>query len=553
MDNSTGTRSATRRGAPPRRWSIVLLAGLACIQYVSPPTEPLPAQRLAAAEALYRDARDLYFQSMIARALGTGRSDRGVPLAQLEGTFEALRERAVERLQELDESAYGAEDRRAIARMRSALGETLPGPDASASACPPIPGGTSGTRGVPLATLLAACQRRAASAVATPGDTVDQGTLLTRLATEPSAARRRELFLSLRPVWESVNATNTPASPWRTLLAERSPSNGSGPMQLLGVAPDQVEPVLRGILDAWRRATPDTLLEPWDWWYQHAAASRRLAPRIGVRDLERLNEEYFAAWGASPRTLGIRHDLDVRPGKGPFATTLFGGVPRRTREGPRGAEPWVIAAYRDGAFTNLVDLLHQTGHAVHLAAISGRPAFADWPDDAALSEALADLPALEAFEGTWQLRYLGDSATRKDNQAQRLAAVALDVAWALFEWRMDRQRSADPNQEWSEITGRYLHIRPHPEWSWWAMRASLADSAGATMHRVAGAVVATELRARVAERFGGFGRSDRTMYAKVSEALYRHGRARPARDLLVEFLGRAPSTARLLADIDALR
>jgi len=48
----------------------------------------------------------------------------------------------------------------------------------------------------------------------------------------------------------------------------------------------------------------------------------------------------------------------------------------------------------------------------------------------------------------------------------------MDTAWALFEIRMHREPDADPNAVWTEITRRYFRIRPHPELSWWAVRAS---------------------------------------------------------------------------------
>ena len=40
----------------------------------------------------------------------------------------------------------------------------------------------------------------------------------------------------------------------------------------------------------------------------------------------------------------------------------------------------MFATYRTGGLDNLNELLHETGHAVHIAAIHTRPAFADWPD-----------------------------------------------------------------------------------------------------------------------------------------------------------------------------
>ena len=97
----------------------LLCAG--CIQYVSPPTEPNAAQRLADVERLFADARSLYFQVYVTEANGSGRSARGVSLAELRASYAALRERAGERLSALDAVRYGDEDRRALAAMRTAL------------------------------------------------------------------------------------------------------------------------------------------------------------------------------------------------------------------------------------------------------------------------------------------------------------------------------------------------------------------------------------------------------------------------------------------------
>jgi hypothetical protein len=69
----------------------------------------------------------------------------------------------------------------------------------------------------------------------------------------------------------------------------------------------------------------------------------------------------------------------------------------------------VVATYGEGGFDNLVELLHESGHAVHIASIRTRPAFADWPDSDVFTEALGDLLAAEAFEAPWQRRYLGST------------------------------------------------------------------------------------------------------------------------------------------------
>ncbi|MBL8960185.1 MAG: hypothetical protein JNJ98_10050, partial [Gemmatimonadetes bacterium] len=498
------------------RAAALVLAGamVGCVQYIQPPTEPPASEKLAMVEALYRDATDLYFQLYVTEALGTGRSPGGVALPELRAASQVLAERARERLEDVDPGSLRGEDRRALEVMRSELagrGGTESEPTGQGSAdtdCRYDARALAAAGRDQLTDRITTCYARAAARVVVGADTLDRLGVLARLATEEQSVRRRALFLGLQPVWGSVNGRNTPDSPWRALVAlssERWRRDGSpidAAAQSLGMDPARVEATLLELLDAWRMATPETLVEPWDWYHQNGAVSRRLGPRVPRRELERLNEAFYVGLGASPRTLGIHYDLEPRDGKTAVAFTQFGGVPRRGPNGPVGADPWVFATYRDGGFGNLVELLHETGHAIHIAAIATRPAFANWPDGDPFTEGLADVPALEAYEGKWQLATLGDSASRADNLREKFGSVMMDVAWALFELRMHADPMRDPNQEWTAITQRYLHIAPHPEWSWWAMRGQLIESPGYMMNYALGAMVAADVRARLREVVG---------------------------------------------------
>jgi hypothetical protein len=406
-----------------------------------------------------------------------------------------------------------------------------------------------------LAAAIYRCYGERASAVVTPDDTVDRLTVLSRLGTESSSERRRALFLSLRPVWESVNASNAPSSPWRTLVglsAARWRRDGS-PVERaassLGLDPARTESTLVSMLDAWRGRTPPTKLEPWDWYYEVGTAGRRLASRIPLRELTEINERYFSSFGASPRALLVRYDLQPRPGKSPVAFTQFGGLSRRTGDGPSGANPWVFATYREGGLGNLVELLHETGHAIHIAAVETRPAFADWPDSDPFTEGLADVPALEAYEPAWQQKYLGDSASTTASLREKYGGVMLDVAWALFELRMHADPARDPNVVWADITSHYLGIVAHPEWSWWAMRGQLIDSPGYMMNYALGAMIAADVRARVRSQRGPLTTTDTRTYDWLCERLYRFGQERSSREVLEEFLGRRLSAGALIADM----
>jgi hypothetical protein len=249
----------------------------------------------------------------------------------------------------------------------------------------------------------------------------------------------------------------------------------------------------------------------------------------------------WRALGADVDALHVHYDLDPRDGKDPVAFTTFGG---RTP-----IEPWVFATYRAGGLDNLNELLHETGHAVHLAAIRTRPAFRDWPDSDPFTEAVADVVALDVYEPAWQRRWLGDSVPLAAGLRSRYGGIVLDVAWAMFELRMLREPGADPDAVWAGLTRDYLHIRPHPELSWWAMRGQLVDAPGYMVNYAAGAILIAAIRARIREAHGPFLEGDTSWYAWIAPRLYRFGLERPTREVLQAFLGGPVSPAALLADM----
>ena len=88
-------------------------------------------------------------------------------------------------------------------------------------------------------------------------------------------------------------------------------------------------------------------------------------------------------WARIRATLGHRYDILPRPGRPPVpvAFTLGMGRGPPTSRGrpwtPR--PPWVFATYADGGVGNLLELLHESGHALHAAALRTRPAFLEFP------------------------------------------------------------------------------------------------------------------------------------------------------------------------------
>ncbi len=406
-----------------------------------------------------------------------------------------------------------------------------------------------------LRTRIYACYAWAQSHVATGGDTTDRLSVLGALGRTADAAARQRLFMALGPVWRSVNGDNDPASPYRRLIALEARSRPAGEpafarqARLSGVHPDSLERWLIAILETWREANPDSMIEPWDWYYRTGLPGRALGGRISRRRLTELNAEVYRSLGADLASLNVRFDLDPREGKTPVAFCAFGLRPRRTGGGWSPGQPSVFATYRDGGLDNLAELLHETGHAVHIAAIRTRPAFTDWPDSDPFTEAVADFVALDVVEPAWQQRWLGDTVPLADGLRARYGGIVLDVAWALFEMRMLREPAADPNEVWARLAADYLRIRPHAELSWWAMRGQLVDAPGYMMNYAVGAMVIAALRARTVESHGPFVVGDRSWYAWVSDRLLRFGQERPAREVLEEFLGGPVTVEPLLADM----
>jgi hypothetical protein len=364
----------------------------------------------------------------------------------------------------------------------------------------------------------------------------------------------------MRGIWDSVNGNGGAESPYRKLVSLRVAKwkeKGANPFlanaKELGIEPGVMERWLTSILDAWRNHAAGKEIEPWDFAYAAGKPSRILGPRLPRPNLEPLNDAYFGQLGAAPTPLGVHFDLEPRSGKDPVSFTTFGMRNHLDQGRWMQGEFWVFTSYRTGGLDNLAELLHETGHGIHLGGIHTRPAFEDWPDSDTFTEALADLAGLEVYEPAWQKRYLGASVPLRDSLRAKYASIVMDVAWALFEMRLHEQPRLNPNEVWTEITRTYLRIRPHPELSWWAVRGQLVDSPGYMMNYALGAILAAELRARAAKLRGkAIGADDSTWYPWVADRLFRYGLEKPSREVIEEYLGRPPSPGALLDDMARL-
>jgi hypothetical protein len=186
-----------------------------------------------------------------------------------------------------------------------------------------------------------------------------------------------------------------------------------------------------------------------------------------------------------------------------------------------------------------------------MLALHTRPAFMDLGEPI-FYEAFADVPAWCVYEAAWQQRYLGSNAAEAVSLRALYSTVMLDVAWALFDLRMLRNPRADPNAVWTDISTHYLHVKPHPELAWWAVRVQLVHKPGYMVNYGLGAVITADIRQRIATQLGSFAAGDARWYGWISERLLASGEERETRDLLGQFLGRPISPQPLLDELRKL-
>jgi hypothetical protein len=396
------------------------------------------------------------------------------------------------------------------------------------------------------------------------GTTVDRLTLLARLASEPDPANRRRLFGALAPVWSTIAGEPGSPSPYDELVRLRRDSwaaKGTLPpfeaaARDWGIEPATLEAWLVRVLEAWRDTLPAGDVEPWDEAYIWGEADRDLEAALPRDRMIDVALRWYGDLGAPPKDLGVKLDLKPRRGKDPVSNTDFVSKPERSGKSWSRGRTKISASYAEGGLGRLYELMHELGHAAHISAIRPvREADLDWPDSDVLSEALADMLGVTAYDGAWQQRYLATRAPDEANLRARLASTMMDVCWALFEWRVHRDPDADPNAVWTALTHDYLRIAPHPELPWWAVRGQLADSPGYLMNYALGAIVTEDLRARVLALRGptAFNAPRPGLYLWLAKNLYRFGKERSSRDVVEGFLGRPVAIEPLLTTISSAK
>ncbi len=394
------------------------------------------------------------------------------------------------------------------------------------------------------------------------GEHLDRLTIGGRLAREGDPDRRRALFESMEPAWRVLNGNDEPTSVYRMLLASsaaiwaRHGSPIDANAAALGIDPASVEPTMRRAMAAFRAvALPRGLIEPWDYRYVTGGLSRRLDERVGIADLRAINDAHLHAIGADPDDLRIGYDLHARPGRPliPTAFTVARDVATSDDDGSwTAATPWVFATYGEGGLGNLEELVHESGHALHYAAIRQRPATTGWPpDQTAFVEAIADVVAWCTHEPAFLREHLGAEVSVTESVAARYGGVMMDAAWTLFELEVHSHPDRSPNEAWAEIMERDLGVRGHPEWSWWAGRGQLIDGPGYLANYALGAIMVAAVRARIRVVRGDWSAGDPGWYAFVSRTLLQFGGSRSPRDLLTAFLDGPLTAEALVGDIES--
>jgi hypothetical protein len=510
------------------------------------------------AEAIYAELRDA---NSIIGAIDSGLFAKyaGHDRAGWEQVFKDNQRRLKSALAALPSSGLSANDLRVVALLKTKSEALSAGPVSEGTQ--PRTCADSQRTDLDYAALrdaMVGCFTELGGSLRFENGTIDRGSALGLLAELDDPARRKALFYSFVPLWQALNGDDGENSAYRRMIvmaAADGAKNGSeidAAAKTFGVTPVEVEHWLEEILTLWSDVTPADPVEPWDYKYANGTADRLLAAKIPRESLRPLDERFYKDLGVDLNRLGVLYDIFPRTGKSSVAYTDFLTYGHFEHGRWQKTIARVSASYAGGGLSSVNELVHENGHAVHISAIRNRAVFVDWPDDF-FTEAFADVSSWSVYEPAWQQKYLGATAPVDVSLRALYGNVMLDVAWSLFELRMLRDPASDPNLVWTDITHRYLHIVPHPEYSWWALRVQLADLPGYMVNYGLGAVLTAELRQKVSKEIGSFDAGNRRWYPYLSDHLLRFGLERPVPELLREFFGQQVSAQALLGQIRRLK
>ncbi len=538
-----------------RRWG--LLAALLASSAAPPVAGADPPPTLPQIEEAYADFNDAQGAVGLIDSDPARYSDyAGKSRAAWQQLYATRRAQLTQALAQPPARELSAEDARAIRVMHAAVLDSSAEPDSLA----PVGHCRDAQHDRPLSALqeaLYACFAELGNSLRFENGTVTRVAafdLLTRMS-EPQ--RRETLFRTFEPLWRALNGDNAPRSPYRRMIrlaAEEARTKGSPideAAHTVGISSAEAERWLERILDTWRQVSGAVVIEPWDYRFQGGAAERALGEAIPRAALQPLSQRYYLDLGLDLAKSAVIYDLDPRAGKAPLAYTDY---VRRGRLQEGRWQPTIVrvsGSYARGGLGLLTELVHENGHAAHMLALHTRPAFMDL-GDAIFYEAFADVPAWSLYEPAWQRRYLGTSVPASESLRALYSAVMLDVAWALFDTRMLREPQADPNRVWTDITSRYLHVKPHPQLAWWAVRVQLVQKPGYMVNYGLGAVITADIRQRIAQQLGPFAAGEPRWYGWLSGHLLASGEERETAELLREFLGRPVSPDALLGELQRI-
>ena len=181
---------------------------------------------------------------------------------------------------------------------------------------------------------------------------------------------------------------------------------------LLGLSAGAGERWLEQALAAWGRVQAAGTLEPWDFRYSVSRAARDV--QACAHNLQEANARFFGDLGADLARLQVIVDVDARPDKAPVDYTDFARIGRPEGSAWRPAIPRVSIHLGEEGLGSANELAHESGHAVHYAAIRARPSL-QMPDDLSLAaESFADITGWSVFSPVWQQKYFGCSSTTRD-------------------------------------------------------------------------------------------------------------------------------------------
>lgn len=537
---------------------LALLAALLVFRLPVIAADATASAAVAAAETIYADLADSYG---VITTIDSGLflTYQGKDRAAWERLYNEKRKRLTEALSAISVPNLSPLDARAVRLINNHLRDDFPRQFNDQNA-PPQLCRDAQRQNLSIDSLegaLYSCFTELANNIPFEGKQVTRVSALGMLEQMSEEDRRKELFYAMEPLWIAVDGKHNTASPYRRLIAlvaSAAREHGTridAAAKTIGISSRQVEQWLETILDTWRQANTQDMVEPWNYFYRAGEASRLLAAVAARDSFVPVNQRYYRDLGADLQQLGVLYDLDARPGKSPIAYTDFVTRGRFVHGKWCPSLVHISASYATGGLGLLNELVHENGHAVYDMAIHVRPAFMDVTAEL-FDEAFADVPSWNTYEPAWQAKYLGQAAPEAASLRALFSSVMLDVAWALFECRMLRTPAADPNEVWTSITSRYLHILPHPEISWWAIRGQLVQVPGYMVNYGLGSVLTADIREHTRKTLGPFETGNAQWYAWTSERLLRFGEQLDTPALLTQFLGRPVSPQALLNQIQRI-